>query len=438
MSEVKMPPPLPNPPASGATPPPLPDVKPSTPPPLPKISITAPPPLPQAKAAVPPPIPTNNSVATNTPSPPSLASQLPADSNPVTSPSSTKIEVANAPSLQGVPPPPVSAEDSHHSQQPQTHAISPTKSSKVSKLVWLIGGVVGLTTVGSVGFYVFSKKEAVETPLQVSKAQTETSASQAQAPSIPNAPAPQEIQAPPAAVPEAAAPAPESSNPAPIPNQGGDMRDERIKQLEQQLAQAELEKQKAQELTAQKKKTDVNQAATPTTSLAAPTPAPIPAVSSGNTPKGFKPESRSAGESCNVNSDCTGTLKCNAGQCGVATKAIPSTTTSNNTTHLVDSYYVFNGSVKNLGNGFRSIYVVSNADVLPGAPYHGQVKSQVARYVMNCQTGQWGYDQLYFHASTFGDGQRIAAQEWQPNQVAFNPIQGALSFINKAYQTACR
>lgn len=444
-----MPPPLPNTATSSSTPPPLPISKPSAPPPLPGSTNAAPPPLPKAAVVAPPPLPTSKPFVpplptsdaevsrqqTPPPLPPQHLLESKEEKHLITS---DVIKIEHAPT-QYEQPTPSSGTQEGISNQRQDDANQPLKStpSKLSKLAWLIGGFVGLATVGGAGFYVFSKKEASEVPPQIASVQTEPVKAQPEAP--PSAPVPQAAipETPiPATVPAAAAPAPELSAPAPMTTeqQATDVRDERIKQLEQQLAQAELEKQKIQQLAQRKANAEDKQVNRP-----APVPAAAPAISNATGPKGYAPESRNAGETCNINSDCIGTLKCNSGQCSnLTSKTAPPSTTPNNVTHLIESYYVFNGSTKNLGNGYRSIYVVSNADVLPGTPYYGQVKSQVGRYVMNCQTGQWGYDQLYFHASPFGDGQRIAAQEWQPNQVAFNPIQGAASFINKAYQLACR
>ena len=109
-----------------------------------------------------------------------------------------------------------------------------------------------------------------------------------------------------------------------------------------------------------------------------------------------------------------------------------------NAKHLTGEYYLFKDSVKDMGNGFRSVYVYWNADVSPGNQYHGQVRSQVVRAIVNCQTAQLGIDQRYYFSQPHAQGQRVAWQEFQPNQVEFRPIQSAPDIDRKSYDFACK
>ncbi len=225
-----------------------------------------------------------------------------------------------------------------------------------------------------------------------------------------------------------------------------DEKDDKIRQLETKLAEAESEKQKALNATTERKASERVTAP----SVAASTSAPAPIKQSPPQVSGtaFQAESRTLGESCNSHSDCRGELKCFSGQCvtnagGLATGAVEApkaqrVSIPKNAKHLVGAYYLFKDSVKDLGNGFRGVYAYLNDDLPNGHPQHGQVQSQAARYVMNCQSAQFGMDQLYFFSQPNAQGQRIAWQEWQPNQVTFSPIQNAMEHIRKSYDFACR
>lgn len=225
-----------------------------------------------------------------------------------------------------------------------------------------------------------------------------------------------------------------------------DEKDDKIRQLETKLAEAEREKQKALNSTAERKASE--RVTAPPVAASAPAPGP---VKQSQAPQfsgtAFQAESRSLGESCNSHSDCRGDLKCFSGQCVKNANVRPTgaveapqaqrVSIPKNAKHLVGAYYLFKDSVKDLGNGFRGVYAYLNDDVPNGHPQHGQVQSQAARYVMNCQSAQFGMDQLYFFSQPNAQGQRVAWQEWQPNQVTFSPIQNAMEHIRKSYDFAC-
>lgn len=225
-----------------------------------------------------------------------------------------------------------------------------------------------------------------------------------------------------------------------------DEKDDKIRQLETKLAEAERERQQALNAAAERKASE--RVTAPPVAVSASAPGAVkqsqPAQFPGTV---FQAESRTLGESCNSHSDCRGALKCFSGQCvsnagGRATGPVEAPQAERgsipkNAKHLVGGYYLFKDSVKDLGNGFRGVYAYLNDDVPNGHPQHGQVQSQAARYVMNCQSAQFGMDQLYFFSQPNAQGQRVAWQEWQPNQVTFSPIQNAMEHIRKSYDFAC-
>jgi len=201
------------------------------------------------------------------------------------------------------------------------------------------------------------------------------------------------------------APAPVA--PVPSPN-AVDEKDDKIRQLESKLAAAEAEKQRALQAAEQHKSAERQMTSTPVARAAAPVvaPAPIPAAAPAPVPA-VAPQQQLA--------------------------PVPK-----NAKHLLGEFYLFKDSVKDLGNGFRGVYAYRNTDVAVGNQYHGQVQSQVARYVLNCQAAQFGMDQLYYFSQPHAQGQRVAWQEWQPNQVVMNPIQTAPEPDRKVYDFACR
>lgn len=431
MTEKMVPPPLPN--AGSATPPPLPKtgamppplpVERASPPPLPTTNA-APPPLPKAESA-PPPIP---SVAVASPPPvPAQKSEPPPVPTVAVAPEAPKVTVP--------PVPPVQIEASSAANTSEAAAVQPaanmaqqpasasTSGKSISTGAKLGISVAAVAVLAGVGYGMFGGKGA-DVP---------RSEKQAAAPA--SAPAP--TVAPVA--------------PAPIPNASNE-KDDKIRQLEAKLAATEAEKQRALQAAEQRKSSE-RPATSTSTSRSAPAPVapmPVPAAAPAPAPAvqyqppqhsgvTYRADSRAQGQSCNTHSDCQGELKCNSGQCvanagGVVQVSVP---VPKNAKHLVGAFYLFTDSVKDLGNGYRAVYSYLNADVAVGNQYHGQVRSQVARYVMNCQTAQYGYDQMYFFSQLHAQGQRIAAQEWQPNQVAFNPIQNAEEYIRKSYAYACR
>lgn len=410
MTEKMVPPPLPNTgsatppplPKAGATPPPLPVGK-ASPPPLPTTNI-APPPLPKAESA-PPPIP---SVAVASPPPvPAQKSEPPPVPVAAVVPEALKVSAppvqieanssANTSETATVPP-----TASGTTQQPASAAASGKSISTGAKL-----GIsfAAMAVLAGVGYGMFGGKEA-------------------------GAPHPEKQAAAPVPTPvPAVAPAPVA--PAPNPN-AVDEKEDKIRQLESQLAAAEAEKQRALQAAEQRKSSERSAASAPAT---APSVRHQP---SGGT---YSANSRAQGQSCNSHADCQSEFMCNSGQCVPSARAVaraPVTTVPNSAKHLFGAYYLVKDTVKDMGNGFRTIYSYLNADVPIGQQYHGQVGSQVARYVMNCQQGLFGYDQLYYFSQPHARGERVAAQEWQPNQVAFNPIQNAEEHIRKSYDFACK
>jgi hypothetical protein len=304
--------------------------------------------------------------------------------------------------------------------------VSPPPSV-VSRGIWIAGGVAGLVLIGGLATFVFGQRDTQALPEQAKAKTIETNT----APKEPlNLPAPA---------------------PAPVAEPVKDEKEERIKQLEQQLALVEAEKHKSK-LAAQNSKPQ---------EAAAPAVAPVssaPVVPQGVAPapagrESFRAESRGQNETCNTHSDCQGQLKCVSGLCfpqggnapakpvqdspqKAPTKSQPGI--PGNVTHLDGTVFLFKNSQKDLGNGFKGVMAVSNSDVASGEPGAGHVKSQVTRWVLNCTNATWGYDQLYYFAMPFGEGNRIAAKEWQPNQVAFSPVDNAQSWVKKAYGTVCR
>ncbi len=443
MTEKQVPPPLPN--TGPATPPPLPKAG-VTPPPMPvekasplplPVTKAAPPPLPKAEP-VPPPIPSPEVVAPPVPVAPVIP-EVPKISVPPELP--VKVETSSptitadsaAVQCEALNPAPASTTQQVTPQAalpPQQPTNTATTSKSISTGAKLGISFAALAILAGVGYGMFGGKGA-----DVSRPEKQAAA----------------MPAPAAAVPAPVAP-------APSPN-AADQKDDKIRQLEAQLAAAEAEKQRALQAAEQRKTTERPSASTstprpapaPVTPMPAPAAAPAPAPAVQYQPPqhsgvNYRAESRAQGESCNSHSDCQGELKCYSGQCvantgGQVTAAAQKqqqVPVPKNAKHLVGEFYLFKDSVKELGNGFRGVYAYRNADVAVGNQYHGQVRSQVARYVLNCQGAQFGMDQLYFFSQAHAQGQRVAWQEWQPNQVVLNPIQNAPEADRKVYEYACR
>lgn len=82
-------------------------------------------------------------------------------------------------------------------------------------------------------------------------------------------------------------------------------------------------------------------------------------------------------------------------------------------------------------------YAVLNSDIAPGNELSGKVKSQVFRVLVNCQNSTWGYDQRYYHARQFGEGDRLDERVWVINEVKFKPIRDSVQ-DKRMYELMCR
>ena len=109
----------------------------------------------------------------------------------------------------------------------------------------------------------------------------------------------------------------------------------------------------------------------------------------------------------------------------------------NKLVHLEGAFFLFGNSIKNAGNGYRFAYAVLNTGIAAGEPLADRVKSQVFRVVVNCPRQAWGYDQRFYHALPFGEGERLDTREWQPGEVKWKPFRDSLQ-DTRLYDLACR
>ena len=71
-------------------------------------------------------------------------------------------------------------------------------------------------------------------------------------------------------------------------------------------------------------------------------------------------------------------------------------------------------------------YAVLNTGVSADNPLAGEVKSQVFRILVDCKNLSWGYDQRFYHAQAFGEGERLDETTWPLNDVKFKPFRDSL------------
>ena len=98
---------------------------------------------------------------------------------------------------------------------------------------------------------------------------------------------------------------------------------------------------------------------------------------------------------------------------------------------------MFGESIKAAGNGYRTAYTVLNSGIAAGEPLAGEVKSQVFRVVMNCSNSTWAYDQRFYYALPFGEGERLAERRWQTDEMKWKPLRDSLQ-DKKLYSFLCR
>ena len=99
---------------------------------------------------------------------------------------------------------------------------------------------------------------------------------------------------------------------------------------------------------------------------------------------------------------------------------------ANRLEQLEGSFYLFRNSIQKTSRGYRMAYAVLNSDIAPGSELSGKVKSQVFRLLVNCQKSTWGYDQRYYHARAFGEGDRLDERVWVISEVKFKPIRDSI------------
>ena len=110
---------------------------------------------------------------------------------------------------------------------------------------------------------------------------------------------------------------------------------------------------------------------------------------------------------------------------------------ANRLEHLEGAFYLFRNSIQKTSRGYRMAYAVLNSDIAPGSELSGKVKSQVFRVLVNCQNSTWGYDQRYYHARPFGEGDRLDERVWVISEVKFKPIRDSIQ-DKRMYELMCR
>lgn len=98
--------------------------------------------------------------------------------------------------------------------------------------------------------------------------------------------------------------------------------------------------------------------------------------------------------------------------------------------HIAGSVFLFKDSIRDVGNGYKTAYVVANAS-------DGDKRSKVVRYAFHCKNQQWAYDQIYEHELPFGKGQRTVIKEIFTDQILFDSVGPAQPFIQTVFNYVC-
>ncbi len=121
----------------------------------------------------------------------------------------------------------------------------------------------------------------------------------------------------------------------------------------------------------------------------------------------------------------------------VVSRAKTEASATNRLVQLEGAFYLFRNSIQKTSRGYRMAYTVLNSDIAPGSELSGKVKSQVFRVLVNCQNSTWGYDQRYYHAQSFGEGDRLDERVWAISEVKFKPIRDSIQ-DKRMYELMCR